>query len=63
MGVLALIGVIYIIYRLISEACEPELPSSYHNNMKKEVEDANKVMLGEMSKREFNRNIRNGKYR
>lgn len=63
MSVLAVIGVIYFIFKLIQEACEPELPASYHRNMELETEDANKVRFGEMSRREFNRNIKNGKYR
>ena len=47
----------------IYHACEKELPSDYHKNWKLEQEDANKVRFGEMSQREFNKNIRNGKYR
>ena len=47
----------------IYHACEPTLPAEYHRNMKLEEEDANKVRFGEMSRSEFNRNMRNGKYR
>lgn len=47
----------------IYHACEPTLPADYHRNMKLESEDADKVRFGQMSRREFNRNIRNGKYR
>lgn len=57
--------VIFLIFigLCIYHACEPTIPSDYHNNMKLEEEDANKVRFGEMSRREFNKNIRNGKYR
>lgn len=63
MTALAVIGIIYWIVKLIAEACEPTLPASYHRNMELEAQDANKVRLGEMSRREFLRNIDNGKYR
>lgn len=63
MDILAVIGIIVLIYNLCKEAFEPELPASYHRNMKLETEDANKVRFGQMSRREFNRNIKNGKYR
>ncbi len=63
MSVLTVIGIIVFIVNLIKEACEPQLPASYHRNMDLENEDANKVLFGEMSRREFLRNIDNGKYR
>lgn len=63
MTLLFIIGIIYIVYRLIKEACEPKLPAPYHNNWKLEAEDSFKVSQGIMSKNEFLRNIRNGKYR
>ena len=63
MGGLAVIGIIVLVYNLIKEACEPTLPAGYHRNWKLEQEDARKVMLGEMSQREFRRNIDRGKYR
>lgn len=47
----------------IKEACEPTLPAEYHRNWKLEEEDANKVRFGEMSRRQFIRNMKNGKYR
>ena len=47
----------------IYHACEKELPADYHRNWKLEQEDANKVRFGEMSRREFIRNMNNGKYR
>lgn len=63
MGILAVIGIIILVYQLIKAACEKELPADYHNNWKLEQEDANKVRFGEMSKSEFIRNMNNGKYR
>lgn len=63
MTALAIFGIIYFIVKLIQEACEPQLPASYHRNMELETQDANKVRFGEMSRREFLRNIDNGKYR
>lgn len=46
----------------IYHACEKELPAEYHGNWKLEQEDANKVRFGEMSKRQFIKNMNNGKY-
>ena len=43
--------------------CEPQIPASYHNNWKLEQEDSWKASTGEMSKRQFMKNIQNGKYR
>ena len=43
--------------------CEPQIPASYHNNWKLEQEDSWKVSTGEMSQRQFLKNIQNGKYR
>lgn len=63
MGVLAVIGIIVLIYNLCKEGFERELPADYHRNWELEQEDANKVRFGQMSRREFNRNISNGKYR
>ena len=47
----------------IYHASEKELPADYHKNWRLEQEDANKVRFGEMSQREFTKNINNGKYR
>lgn len=44
-------------------AAEPTLPAEYHRNWRLEQQDADKVRYGEMSKREFLRNMKNGKYR
>ena len=58
-GVCLLIFVGLCIYH----ACEPTIPADYHKNLRLEQEDCDKVRNGEMSQREFNKNIRNGKYR
>lgn len=63
MSVLGIIGVIVIVWKLIAEACEPTLPADYHRNIELEMQDADKVRFGEMSRREFLRNMNNGKYR
>lgn len=47
----------------IYHASEPTIPADYHRNWKLEREDANKVRFGEMSQKQFEKNIRNGKYR
>lgn len=47
----------------IYHACEPTIPADYHRNWRLEAQDADKVRFGEMSKRQFEKNIRNGKYR
>lgn len=58
-------GIVLLIFIgvCIYHACEPKLPADYHSNMKLEEQDANKVRFGEMSKREFIRNMNNGKYK
>ena len=63
MGILAVIGIIILVYQLIKAACEKELPADYHRNWKLEQEDANKVRFGEMSRSQFIKNMNNGKYR
>ena len=60
---MGLIILIVFIIMCIKAACEPTLPADYHRNWKLEQEDANKVRFGEMSKREFIKNMNNGKYR
>ena len=47
----------------IYHASEKELPADYHRNWKLESQDADKVRFGKMSRREFIRNMNNGKYR
>ena len=48
--------------RCIKEACEKELPAEYHGNWRLKEEDTAKVTRGEMTQREFMRNLSNGKY-
>lgn len=60
MGVFAAIGAIYIIYKLISEACEPVIPAENWNNYDLMFHD--RVYKG-LSAKEMEKNIRNGKYR
>lgn len=62
MEILTVIAVIYIVIKFIKESCQPKLPPEYHGNMKLEMEDAKKVERGEMSKKQFNKNINSGKY-
>lgn len=63
MGIIAFIGIIVIVYHLVKESCEVQLPAEYHNNWRAEHADANKVRTGQMSRKEFKRNIYNGKYK
>lgn len=63
MGVFAVIGVIYLIYKLISEACEPTLPAEYHRNWRLEAHDCDEVRMGRMTQKQFEKNMKNGKYR
>ncbi|MDD6564283.1 MAG: hypothetical protein PUF08_04295 [Clostridiales bacterium] len=63
MTVLVVIGAIILVYQLIKAACEKELPADYHNNWRLEAEDSQKVREGKMTKRQFLKNMDNGKYR
>ena len=47
----------------IKAACEPTLPECYHNNWRLEEHDAQLVREGKMTKRQFMKNMDNGKYR
>lgn len=47
----------------IYHASEKELPAEYHRNWRLESQDADKVRFGELSRREFIKNIENGKYK
>ena len=47
----------------IKAACEPTLPAGYHNNWRLEEHDAQLVREGKMTKRQFLKNMDNGKYR
>ena len=63
MGILAIIGIIILVYQLIKEASEPTLPADYHNNWRLEAEDSQKVREGKMTQKQFEKNMNNGKYR
>ena len=47
----------------IKAACEPTLPADYHNNWRLEAHDSQLVREGKMTKRQFLKNMDNGKYR
>ena len=47
----------------IYHASEKELPAGYHNNWRLEEHDAQLVREGKMTKRQFLKNMDNGKYR
>ena len=47
----------------IKAACEKELPADYHRNWRLEEQDAQFVREGKMTKRQFLKNMDNGKYR
>ena len=57
------IGFIVFIGLCIYHACEKELPAGYHNNWRLEEHDAQLVREGKMTKRQFLKNMDNGKYR
>lgn len=63
MGALAIIGIIYIIYKLISEACEKPYDHDALNNTRLYSHDIDKVTMGEMTPKELDRNVRAGKYK
>lgn len=60
MGRLLVIGVIWLIYHLIKDACEPTIPASHWRNYDLMFED--RVYKG-LSAKEMEKNIRNGKYK
>ena len=60
MGMLLVIGIIWLVYHLIKEACEPTIPSSHWNNYDLMFHD--RVYKG-LSAKEMEKNIRNGKYK
>ena len=57
------IGFIVFIGLCIYHACEKELPAGYHNNWRLEEHDSQLVREGKMTKRQFLKNMNNGKYR
>lgn len=57
MGFLAIIGVIWFLWDVISEALEPQIPAENWRNWDLIRQDSH------LSSKEFIRNLRNGKYR
>ena len=47
----------------IYHALEPTIPAEYHRNWRLERDDLEKVYQGKMTIREFEKNIKRGKYR
>ena len=58
MGGLILIGVIWIIFDLIKASSEPTIPSNYRNNRELYEKD-----LYTLDSKEFQKNLKNGKYK
>ena len=58
-----IICLIIFIGLCIYHASEKELPAGYHNNWRLEEHDAQLVREGKMTKRQFLKNMDNGKYR
>lgn len=63
MGALAVIGIIYIIFKLIQEACEVPYDSGCIENSREFSRDVTKVSIGKMTSKQLDKNIRAGKYR
>ena len=63
--VIIMFGICLLIFigLCIYHACEPTLPAGYHNNWRLEEHDAQLVREGKMTKRQFMKNMDNGKYR
>lgn len=62
LGVLGAVGVVAAGTELIKEAVEPTIPAG-HNNIQSMYDGAMDVANGRISKREYNRRIRNGYYK
>ena len=60
---LFVISLTVVIIHLIMDACEKEIPAEYHRNGRLKAEDSDKVRKGEMTQRQFMKNLENGKYR
>ena len=58
-----IISLLIFIGLCIYHASEKELPAGYHNNWRLEEHDAQLVREGKMTKRQFLKNMDNGKYR
>ena len=59
MHILGIIAIIYTVYRLIKEACEPTIPAENWAN--KEL--IHKDRMNGISEKEFSKNLKNGKYK
>ena len=59
MGLLIFICAVYVIVQLIKEACEPTIPADHWNNWDLIHQDRAKGN----SQKEFEKNLRNGKYK
>ena len=55
---LAIIGIVWIIYDLIKEVCEPTIPAGYRNNRELYQHD-----LYTLDAKTLEKNLKNGKYR
>ena len=63
MGALAVIGIIYIIYKLIQEAYESSRPYDHDALTRLYSHDIDKVVMGEMTSKQLDKNVRAGKYK
>lgn len=63
--VIIMFGICLLIFigLCIYHACEKELPADYHRNWRLEAHDSQLVREGKMTKRQFLKNMDNGKYR
>lgn len=62
-GFLFALAIIFLIIRALKEVTEKPYPPDAFCNHKLYWQDQCKVNNGEMSKKEFEKNIQNGKYR
>ena len=54
-GLLVLVGIVWIVYKLVSEACTPQVPSGTDWN--KAIND-----IGKISSKEYNKRLTSGYY-
>lgn len=57
MGLLIFIGVMWVIIDIIKEACEPTIPAENWKNVSKTWD------VYDLDAKEFQKNLRNGKYK
>ena len=57
MGLLIFIGIMWVIIDIITEASEPTIPADYWKNVGKTWD------VFDLDAKEFQRNLRNGKYK